>query len=266
MHPNNVTARAMRPEQYIQGKRYTAGANITPLGQKIQATLTAMDSRTNKIAWQKTIPGAQSYGAVTTAGGLLFVGQPDGKLVAYNAQTGDQLWTFQTGWGISAPPMTYSIDGVQYVSVASGGNRGGVSTLDGDAVWAFALNGTIDELPNPPAVQTTTTLGGPLVKIGDTVGQGRDATVTIGGDRIFDGAVWVLDYAFQPVRIQVAAGTTVSWANQGAVIHTATSNTRAWDTGDIPSGGTGSVTFNTAGLYTYTCSPHPWMIGQVSVT
>ena len=129
------------PKPYVDGKRYTAGANITPLGQPIKSTLTAMDSRTNKIAWQKTFTGAQSYGAVTTAGGLLFVGQVDGNLVAYDAKTGDQLWKFQTGWGISAPPMTYSIDGVQYVAVASGGNRGGVSTTDGDAVWAFSLQG-----------------------------------------------------------------------------------------------------------------------------
>jgi alcohol dehydrogenase (cytochrome c) len=255
----------MRPEQYILGKRYTAGANITPLNQPIKSTLTAMDSRTNKIAWQKVIPGAQSYGAVTTAGGLLFVGQPDGNLVAYDAKSGDQLWKFQTGWGISAPPMTYSIDGVQYVSVASGGNRGGVSTLAGDAVWAFALNGTVDELPAPPALQTRTARGGAVVKIGDTVGQGRDATVTIGGDRVFEGNVWMLDYAFQPVRIQVPVGTTVGWENRGAVVHTATANNGTFDTGDIPSGATATVQFNTAGTFNYTCSPHPWMIGQVNV-
>src|SRR5712692_1191443 len=196
MASQSITARAMRPESYTLGKRYTAGANVTPLDQPVESTLTAMDSRTNKIAWQKTFPGAQSYGAVTTAGGLLFVGRVDGNLVAYDAKTGDELWKFQTGWGISAPPMTYSIDGVQYVAVASGGNRGGVTTLDGDAVWAFALNGTIDEVAAPPPISTKTSLGGALVKIGDPVLTGRDAVATIGGDRIFDGTVRTLDYAF----------------------------------------------------------------------
>jgi plastocyanin len=133
-------------------------------------------------------------------------------------------------------------------------------------VWAFSLNGTIDQVAAPPAIQTKTTLTGPLIKIGDTVGQGRDATVTIGLDRIFDGTIRTLDYAFQPVRVQVAVGTTLSWENVGAVIHTATSSTRAWDTGDIASGATASVTFDTAGTFNYTCSPHPWMIGQIQVT
>src|SRR5438128_5441386 len=106
--------------------------------------------------------------------------------------------------------MTYSVNGVQYVAVASGGNRGGVSTLDGDAVWGFALNGTIDEAPAPPAIQTKTTLGGGLVKIGDTVATGRDAVATIGGDRIFDGTVSMMDHAFLPVRISVPVGTTLT--------------------------------------------------------
>jgi alcohol dehydrogenase (cytochrome c) len=266
MSPNNITARAMRPEQYIQGKRYTAGANITPLDQPVRSTLTAMDSRTNRIAWQKTFPGAQSYGAVTTAGGLLFVGQVDGNLVAYNAATGDELWKFQTGWGISAPPMTYSVDGVQYVAVASGGNRGGVSTTDGDAVWAFSLNGTIDQAPAPPPVQTRTTIAGPLVRIGDPIRPGRDAAVTVGADRIFEGTVQTLDYQFFPVRAQIPVGTTLSWGNEGAVVHTATALDGSFDTGDIPSGAVASVTFNSAGTFNYNCSPHPWMIAQVNVT
>src|SRR5262249_44911002 len=175
-------------------------------------------------------------------------------------------WKFQTGWGISAPPMTYSVDGVQYVAVASGGNRGGVSTTDGDTVWAFSLQGVIDELPAPPPVQTTTTLGGALVKLGDPILPGRDAVATIGGDAIFDGTVKTLDYAFQPVRISIPVGTTLTWSNQGAVIHTATAADGSFDTGDIPAGASASVTFNSAASITYNCSPHPWMIGQIVVT
>jgi alcohol dehydrogenase (cytochrome c) len=257
------TGRAMRPEPYEKGKRYTGSASSTPLDTPITNTLTAMDSRTNKIAWQKTNPGQRSYGATSTAGNLLFVGQIDGNLVAYNATTGDVLWKFQTGWGISAPPMTYSVDGVQYVAVASGGNRGGVSTLDGDAVWAFSLNGVIDEVAAPPPIQTKNTLGGALIKIGDAVG---NPGTTVGAGWIFDGAVRILDYSFSPTRISVPVGTTITWQNMGAVIHTATENGRKFQTGDIPAGESRSVTLDTAGTYAYICDPHPWMIGQVVVT
>jgi quinohemoprotein ethanol dehydrogenase len=261
MGGQGVTGRAMRPEVYVQGKRYTAGANVTPLNMPITNTITAMDSRTNKIAWQHELPGDRSYGVVSTAGGLLFKGQLDGNLVAYDAKTGDELWKFQTGWGISAPPMTYSVDGVQYVAVAAGGNRGGVSTTDGDAVWAFSLGGTIDEAPAPPPVQTRTTLGGPLVKLGAPIGR----IDTQGLDKPFDGSIDTADYSFTPVRVSVPVGTTLTWSNSGAVIHTATSNGN-FDTGDIPAGTSATVTFNTAGTFIYNCLPHPWMVGQVVVT
>jgi quinohemoprotein ethanol dehydrogenase len=261
MGGQGVTGRAMRPEVYVQGKRYTAGANVTPLNMPITNTITAMDSRTNKMAWQHELPGDRSYGVVSTAGGLLFKGQLDGNLVAYDAKTGDELWKFQTGWGISAPPMTYSVDGVQYVAVASGGNRGGVSTTDGDAVWAFSLGGTIDEAPAPPPIQTKTSLGGPLVKLGDPIGR----IDTQGLDKPFDGTIDTADYQFTPVRVSVPTGTTLNWSNSGAVIHTATSNGN-FDTGDIPAGSSASVTFNAAGTFTYNCNPHPWMVGQIVVT
>ena len=262
MGGETLTGRAMKPEQFVLGKRYTGGAAVTPLDTPILNTITAMDSRTNKIAWQHELPGDRSYGVVSTAGGLLFKGQVDGNLVAYDARTGDNLWKFQTGWGISAPPMTYSIDGVQYVAVASGGNRGGVSTLDGDAVWAFSLSGTIDDAPAPPPVQTRTTLGGPLVRLGQPVGR----TDTQGLDKAFDGTIDTADYSFTPVRVSVPAGTTITWSNSGAVIHTATATNGNFDTGDIPSGSSVSIEFDTPGTFSYNCNPHPWMLGQVVVT
>jgi alcohol dehydrogenase (cytochrome c) len=262
MGGETLTGRAMKPEQFVLGKRYTGGAAVTPLDTPIRNTITAMDSRTNKIAWQKELPGDRSYGVVSTAGGLVFKGQVDGNLVAYDAKTGDELWHFQTGWGISAPPMTYSIDGLQYVTVASGGNRGGVATLDGDAVWAFSLNGTIDEPPSAPAVSTKTTLSGPLVKIGDPVGR----IDTQGLDKPFDGTIDTTDYSFTPVRVSVPAGTTLTWSNSGAVIHTASATNGSWDTGDISAGSSAQITFNTAGSFSYNCNPHPWMLGQVVVT
>jgi alcohol dehydrogenase (cytochrome c) len=248
---------AAAPQAFVQGKRYSSNSSATALGAPIKSTFSAVDSRTNKIAWQKVEDGAQGYGALSTAGGLVFRGKLDGNLVAEDAQTGDDLWTFQTGWGISAPPMTYSIDGTQYVTVAAGGNRGGVTTLDGDAVWTFALSGTVSSVAAPKSPDTKVTLGGAPKKLGDALA----AT----GDQKFDGTVDTQDYSYNPVRIQIPVGTTLTWQNNGAVIHTATAQDGSWNTGDIPGGQSASITFDKPGTWLYSCAPHPWMIGEITV-
>ncbi|HLZ26275.1 MAG TPA: plastocyanin/azurin family copper-binding protein [Chloroflexota bacterium] len=180
--------------------------------------------------------------------------------VAEDAKTGQQLWKFQTGWGISAPPISYAIDGTQYVAVVSGGNRGGVTTLDGDAVWGFSLNGTVGQVPAPRAPDTKVTLGGAQRRIGDTLpGTGTAADTT------FDGTIDTAEYSFNPVRVVIPVGTTLTWQNNGAVIHTATDQKGAWNTGDIKGGESASVTFDQPGTYLYTCTPHPSMIGEITV-
>jgi quinohemoprotein ethanol dehydrogenase len=252
---------SVAPQRFVLGKRYTGQAGGTALGAPIKSTFTAMDSRTNKIAWQKIEDGDQGYGAVSTAGGLVFRGKLDGNLVAQDAQTGQDLWQFQTGWGISAPPMTYSLDGTQYVVVAAGGNRGGATTLDGDAVWAFSLTGTVGSVAAPKTPDTRVALAGAPKKIGDLL----QNPGTIGDDQRFDGTIDTEDYSFSPVRVSVPVGTTLTWQNNGAVVHTATEQHGAWNTGDINGGQSASVTFDQAGTYLYNCVPHPWMIGEITV-
>jgi quinohemoprotein ethanol dehydrogenase len=252
---------ARKRQVFEAGRRYTAGANVTAIGATVSSTFTALDSRTNKIAWQKVENQGQGYGSLSTAGNLVFRGKIDGNIVAHDARTGNDLWSFQTGWGISAPPMTYSVDGMQYVAVASGGNRGGNTTLDGDAVWVFSLNGTIDEVAAPPPVQTKVAITGRIVKIGDTWA----APGNLFDDKVFDGSLNMEDYLFRPNRVQVPVGTTVTWTNAGSVTHTATDIQGAWDTGDVAGGQAATVTFNAAGTFTYSCQPHPWMTGQVIV-
>src|SRR5579859_3593503 len=200
---------AAAPQQFVLGKRYSSNSSATAIGAPIKSTFTALDSRTNKIAWQKLEDGGQGYGAMSTAGGLVFRGKLDGNLVAEDANTGQQLWQFQTGWGISAPPMTYEVDGTQYVAVATGGNRGGATTLDGDAVWGFSLNGTVGPITAPRAPDTKVTLGGAQKKIGDPL----QNPGTIGDDKLFDGTIDTEDYSFFPVRIAIPAGTTLTWQN-----------------------------------------------------
>jgi alcohol dehydrogenase (cytochrome c) len=252
---------AAAPQAFVLGKRYSSNSSAVALGAPIKSTFTALDSRTNKIAWQKVEDGAQGYGALTTAGGLVFRGKLDGNLVAEDAQSGNTLWSFQTGWGVSAPPMTYEVDGTQYVAVAPGGGRGGVTTLDGDAVWAFSLNGTVGPVPAPRAPDTKVALGGAPKKLGDPLGNAG----TITDSTIFNGTVDTEDYLFNPTIIQIPVGTTLTWQNNGAVIHTATAQDGSWNTGDIPGGQSASVTFQSSGSWVYNCTPHPWMLGQITV-
>jgi plastocyanin len=99
------------------------------------------------------------------------------------------------------------------------------------------------------------------MKLGDQVG----TPITLGGTWTFEGTVHELDFRFEPVRIQIPTGTTISWENQGSTIHTVTAQDGAFDSGDLAAGQTFSYTFDTPGSYIYVCSPHPWMVGQVQV-
>ena len=152
---NRNAAYAARPQAFSPGTRYESGSATPPPGSAYAWTLSAIDAASNAIAWQQAGVGEAPYGALATAGGLVFAGQADGHLVAYNARTGDPLWQFQTGFGITAPPISWSADGVQYITVLAGGNaESGPFTVNGDAVWSFALNGTIDETQSPAPPQS----------------------------------------------------------------------------------------------------------------
>jgi plastocyanin len=260
--PSAFAVNLQAPREFEIGKNYQRIISLATPGAELNATFTAMDSRNNKIVWQRRVPGEQNYGWVSTASNIAFAGQIDGNLVAYDVKNGDALWKFQVGWGIGAPPMTYEVDGVQYVAVAAGGNRGGLTTTDGDAVWAFSLNGTLDEVASPPPIQTKMPTPTGNTKIGGEVG----GPTAQGGAWIFEGTIRTFDYRFEPVGVQVTAGTTLSWSNEGAVIHTATDDKLGWDTGEIRAGEVKSITFNTPGVFTYNCVPHPWMIGKITVT
>jgi plastocyanin len=174
---------------------------------------------------------------------------------------GDVVWDYQTGLPISAPPMAWSDGTNEYITLAVGGNRGGATTLDGDQVWTFSLNGNVDQVEAPPPPVTKLDFTGNPIKLG----QPQGTTNTLAGDTIFDGTVQVLDYVFQPRQVQVPVGTTVQFGNSGTVTHTATAQDNSWDSGDIAPGETVWVTFSTAGTWIYNCTPHPWMVGKIVV-
>lgn len=74
-------------------------------------------------------------------------------------------------------------------------------------------------------------------------------------------------FAFDPVTLTVAVGTTVTWTNNDAVPHDVTANDGSFKSGSIAAGGTFAYTFTAAGTYTYQCTIHqPNMVGTIIVT
>ncbi|MGH6962372.1 MAG: hypothetical protein ACREE7_17970, partial [Dongiaceae bacterium] len=85
-------------------------------------------------------------GLLATKSGLVFTGDQHGYFMALDGKTGAQLWKFQTGSGINASPITYELDGTQYVAVMSG--LGGdpsfyFSGPKGGMLWVFAADGKV---------------------------------------------------------------------------------------------------------------------------
>lgn len=124
-------------------------ANKPPWG-----TLNCLDLNTGRLVWSVPLgeypeltargfpkTGTENYGgAIATAGGLLFCsGTRDGKIYAFDKDTGTELWSGKLPWVGIAPPATYSIHGRQYVVITSTGNKLGKESEYGDACVAFAL-------------------------------------------------------------------------------------------------------------------------------
>src|SRR5215471_18631331 len=107
----------------------------------------AFDPLTGKALWKVPVTNTVlSAGMLATDGGLLFTGRVNGEFIALDQATGEEVWKFKTGSGINAPPITYTHNGRQYVTVLSG--IGGVLNRTmkvadrvptGGSVWTFAL-------------------------------------------------------------------------------------------------------------------------------
>ncbi len=114
------------------------GIEDTP-GDIGTASLQAWDPIRQKEVWKVPLPNNWNPGTLTTAGNLVFQGSADGEFSAYQAETGEKLWSVDVGSGISAPPITYVVDGRQYLSLLVGwGGAGLISgTLAAQHGWSF---------------------------------------------------------------------------------------------------------------------------------
>ena len=82
--------------------------------------LVAVDPGSGEIKKRIDLPYPNSAGVLSTAGGIVVTALIDGTVLAYDDQTLDELWRINVGSGFNAPPMTYAVNGKQYIAIASG--------------------------------------------------------------------------------------------------------------------------------------------------
>jgi alcohol dehydrogenase (cytochrome c) len=116
----------------------SAFTNVAPGGIQ-DGPFVALDVETGKIAWQYKAPQPLIGGALATAGNLVFMGEGNGWFDAFNARSGDRVWRYNLGAGVNAPPVTYQVNGEQYIAVAAGGNFQ-LTYPYGDTVAIFKLS------------------------------------------------------------------------------------------------------------------------------
>jgi len=169
----------------------------------LKGRLIAWDPVAQKAAWAYEHGGPWNGGVLSTSGNLVFQGTSDAHLAAYNAQTGEQIWKFFTQTGIGAAPITYELDGEQYIAVAAGWGGsfvlgfGGVlpsgSEINVGRVMVFKL-GSKGELPEikdndvqRPTLPTSLDVAQVVLDKGETVYANN--CVTCHGDQAFSSGL-----------------------------------------------------------------------------
>ena len=104
----------------------------------LKGMLVAWDPVAQEPRWTVEHPGPWNGGLLATAGGLVFQGTAGSEFNAYNATNGEKLWSFPAQTGVVAPPVTYTIDGEQYVAVLAGWGGAYALSVDGQAIRDLA--------------------------------------------------------------------------------------------------------------------------------
>jgi quinohemoprotein ethanol dehydrogenase len=159
-----------------QGERYVGGnAGFTSTPRT--GIFAALDVTTNTLVWRYRWPEQCYSGSVATAGGLVFIGRNDGRLTAVAAESGKQVWEFQTGAGMHAPASVFEHRGREYIVAYSGGNSL-VGSARGDSVWLFGLDGDL------PAVTSDAT----AARVSAARPLAAGTADLVNGERLFAGA------------------------------------------------------------------------------
>ena len=111
----------IRDEEYQEGDQFTGGGiEFNRPIEEYQSAIRALDPTTGDRRWEFPIQALSSAGILTTAGDLVFSGGADGYVFALNASTGEPLWHIGLGRSVKGAPITYAVDGQQYVTLAAG--------------------------------------------------------------------------------------------------------------------------------------------------
>ncbi|MEV0646322.1 PQQ-binding-like beta-propeller repeat protein [Phytomonospora sp. NPDC050363] len=244
---------------------------LRPPGEYQTGGIVAVDPSTNLVRWKKRMPYSLAHGngILTTAGDLLLIGQPDGYLLALDAGNGRERWRFQTGAAISSSPISYEIDGEQYIAVYAGGTGipYGNSAPRGDFLWAFKLGGKVPPapVPVPPTVRRPVS-GGPV--------EGAVVNNTVVLARTYDAATGEVGAvestavnAMAPTHLRVPVGTTVTFVNpaDNAYVHGATQFFEGLFDVRLRPGESCTHTFTAAGEYFFNDCHSPRPTGKVEV-
>jgi quinohemoprotein ethanol dehydrogenase len=116
------------------------------------AYLLAWDPVARKVAWEQR-EGSGSAGTLTTAGNLVFQGIPGKKFAAFRADTGEKVWAIDTQGNVVPGPVTYTLDGQQYLAVISSASTGFAAAAGKNRLLVYKLNGDVQLPPAPPPVQ-----------------------------------------------------------------------------------------------------------------
>ncbi len=251
----------------------TEAANgLRPPGEYQTGAVVAVDPKTNLVRWKKRMPYSLAHGngILTTRSDLLFIGQPDGNLIAMDAHNGAELWRFQTGAAISASPVAYEIDGEQYIAVYAGGTGipYGNSAPRGDYVWAFKLGGEVPPPPTPPAPEVRRPVAGAAVEGAAlptpfTVFLARAQTATNAPGAAESTAV----NGMTPTWMRVPAGSTVTFLNptNNVNTHCATQYFEGLFDFRLAPGQSAQYTFDQKGEYFYNDCFSPRPSGKIVV-
>ncbi len=130
----------LRPEKLRPPASWLSGVWYSVSPTTDYGSFTAIDLQSGRVVWQDTVEDPMVGGALATAGGLVFVGTKQRQFRAYDARAGRVLWKYDASAGVNAPPISYAVDGRQYIAVAAGGNFQ-INAPRGDELLVFALGG-----------------------------------------------------------------------------------------------------------------------------
>ena len=124
---------------YPGGKLWLGGAFKVIASEEQWGNVSAVDYNTGKVRWKVKTQQPMIGGIMATAGGVVYTGEGNGLFKGYDSATGNLLWKFQAGAGVNAPPVSYTVNGKQYIAVAAGGNVQ-LNYKRGNNIIAFTLN------------------------------------------------------------------------------------------------------------------------------